>query len=129
MPAALEEVSLPIVRVTTFTPCGAVNALAGGAPTFVKFFAPWCGHCKKLAPIWTRLGLHARNKLTIASVDCDAQPALCKRQRIQGYPTLVFFNGQERTEYSGGRKLEPRGSDHSDSGFSHVGPNSRGGMG
>ncbi len=29
MPAALEEVSLPIVRVTTFTPCGAVNALHG----------------------------------------------------------------------------------------------------
>lgn len=78
-------------------------------PAFVKFFAPWCGHCKKLAPIWKQLAKHMQGKVTISEVDCVEQPGLCKAQDIQGYPTLVWFSqeGTEcRSEYLGGRKLE-----------------------
>ena len=75
-------------------------------PAFVKFFAPWCGHCKKLAPLWKKLARHMQNKVTIAEVNCDDHSALCKSQDIKGYPTLVFFSNGGRSEYNGGRKLD-----------------------
>lgn len=75
-------------------------------PAFIKFFAPWCGHCKKLAPIWVRLAADLKGKVTVAEVDCDANSALCSVNKIQGYPTLVYFAKGMRSEYTGGRKLE-----------------------
>lgn len=71
---------------------------------FVKFFAPWCGHCKKLAPAWKQLAKHMEHKLTIAEVNCDEFGALCKSQNIEGYPTLLYFPIQgEKIEYTGSR--------------------------
>ena len=85
------------------------EALSKG-PAFVKFYAPWCGHCKKLAPTWKQLAWHMEGRITIAEVNCDENQSLCKSQGIQGYPTLIWFGqGEEvagRSEYSGGRKLE-----------------------
>jgi thioredoxin domain-containing protein 5 len=76
-------------------------------PAFIKFFAPWCGHCKKLAPIWKQLAQQMKNKLTIADVNCDDNASLCKSQSIEGYPTLIFFDGNGvKSEYNGGRKLD-----------------------
>ena len=82
------------------------EALSKG-PAFVKLYAPWCGHCKKIAPTWKQLAWHIEGRITIAEVNCDENQSLCKSQ---GYPTLIWFGqGEEvaaRSEYSGGRKLE-----------------------
>ncbi|GJJ07807.1 hypothetical protein Clacol_002012 [Clathrus columnatus] len=75
-------------------------------PIFVKFFAPWCGHCKKLAPIWNQFALEMKGRVTVAEVNCDEQKALCKMQGIKGYPTIFFYQHGRTTEFSGGRKLE-----------------------
>lgn len=105
----VEEESRPVVNTggqvlsiqdaTTFT-----ETLRQG-PAFVKFFAPWCGHCKILKPIWVKLAHDLKNKVTVAEVDCEAQSSLCAAYKIQGYPTLIYFSRNIQTEYTGGRQL------------------------
>jgi len=81
------------------------------SPHFVMFYAPWCGHCKRLAPTWEELALkHAKDvdsEVTIAKVDCTVSTALCSAQDVTGYPTLKFFkNGAEKEDgvkYRGNR--------------------------
>ncbi|KAF2762724.1 disulfide isomerase TigA [Pseudovirgaria hyperparasitica] len=84
--------------------------LKSGKPALVEFFAPWCGHCKNLAPIYEELGtaFKAGDKVTIAKVDADAHKDLGKRFGIQGFPTLKWFDGKSDSpeDYNGGRDLE-----------------------
>ncbi|KAK0490375.1 protein disulfide isomerase [Armillaria novae-zelandiae] len=83
-----------------------VPVLAEG-PAFVKFFAPWCGHCKKLAPTWKKLAKQMQNQLTIAEVNCEDHKALCTSQEIPGYPSLMYYSVTgTKNEYTSGRKLE-----------------------
>ena len=81
-------------------------------PALVEFFAPWCGHCKNLAPVFEELAsnfAHAGDKVSIAKVDADEHKSLGKRFGVQGFPTLKWFDGKEGSkpeDYNGGRDLE-----------------------
>ncbi|XP_022671125.1 thioredoxin domain-containing protein 5-like isoform X2 [Varroa destructor] len=80
-------------------------------PYFVKFYAPWCGHCQRLAPTWEQLAdkFVDKDKVIIAKVDCTEEPEICTDHEIQGYPTLKFFKaGQKKNgeKYRGSRELE-----------------------
>lgn len=84
---------------------GAVEQELEKGPMFIKFFAPWCGHCKKLAPEWHKLSAQAKDFL-VARVNCDDQKALCSRFRVRGYPSLKFIKGDKMYEFKGNRDLE-----------------------
>ena len=73
---------------------------------FVKFYAPWCGHCKKLAPVWEDLADAVVGELNIAEVDATENNELSRMYSIKAFPTLIFFNNGKYTVYEGSRDLE-----------------------
>ena len=89
------------------------STLEGSDIVLAEFFAPWCGHCKKLAPEYVKAAqvLKDEHNITLAQIDCTEDQELCMEQGIQGYPTLkVFKNGQSDPDagksYDGQRSAE-----------------------
>jgi len=71
----------------------------------VEFFAPWCGHCKKLAPTWEQLAKETDNFL-VGKVDCTQEKEVCDSQGVRGYPTIKLFANGSKYDYSGARTIE-----------------------
>ncbi len=74
---------------------------------FVEFYAPWCGHCKALAPVWKDLASALDGKVKVGAVDCTTNQQTCSEFSVQGFPTIKFFgSSKERpADYEGGRDL------------------------
>ncbi|KAF6762274.1 disulfide isomerase [Ephemerocybe angulata] len=73
----------------------------------VEFFAPWCGHCKALAPHYEEAATALKDKsIKVAKVDCVEEADLCSSKGIQGYPTLKVYRKGEAAEYTGPRKAD-----------------------
>jgi len=103
--------SFVAAEVTVLTPENFDSVIDGSKPAFVEFFAPWCGHCKKLAPEFEKVGeafAHVSSKVVVASVDADAHKELGSRFDVHGFPTLKWFPKGSTTpeDYNGGRTAE-----------------------
>ncbi|KAM1144522.1 hypothetical protein FF1_033314 [Malus domestica] len=76
----------------------------------VEFYAPWCGHCKKLAPEYEKLGSSFKKakSILIAKVDCDEHKGVCGKYGVSGYPTIQWFpkGSLEPKKYEGARNAE-----------------------
>ncbi|WWD09691.1 protein disulfide-isomerase domain [Kwoniella europaea PYCC6329] len=73
----------------------------------VEFFAPWCGHCKNLAPHYEEAATELQKKgIKLAKVDCTEQANLCQEYGVNGYPTLKVFRNGTPTDYTGPRKAD-----------------------
>ncbi|KAL0278929.1 UNVERIFIED_CONTAM: hypothetical protein PYX00_000607 [Menopon gallinae] len=80
-----------------------------GRDALVEFYAPWCGHCKKLAPIYDELGEKLKNEdVDIVKMDATSNdvPPLYD---VRGFPTLYWSPKNSKSNpvrYEGGRELE-----------------------
>jgi len=84
------------------------EAAVGKGVAFVKFFAPWCGHCKRLQPVWEGLAkkFDSNSDVTIAKMDCTDSSKVCTRQGVRGYPTLILYtSGVKSAKHAGSRSL------------------------
>jgi len=85
------------------------DAETAGKTVFIKFQAPWWGHCKKMKPDWDKLmkefDTHA--SILVGDVDCtaDDSKAICSQFGVKGYPTLKYGDPSDLQAYEGGRDL------------------------
>merc|ERR1719266_407908 len=83
-----------------------LTQLNSGATTgdwFIKFYAPWCGHCKRLAPTWEEVATELKGQVNVAKVDVTGNRALGKQFGVKGFPTLLLFRRGKMVKYSGAR--------------------------
>ncbi|CAJ1052604.1 protein disulfide-isomerase A2 [Xyrichtys novacula] len=76
---------------------------------FVEFYAPWCGHCKQLTPIWDQLGEKYADKEDIIIAKMDATANEVESVNVKSFPTLKYFPaGEDKKviDYTGARDLE-----------------------
>jgi len=76
--------------------------------TLIEFYAPWCGHCKALAPEYDKASIALKGQAKIAKVDCTEHRDLCEKYDVQGFPTIKVFrnDGSEPADYDQARKSE-----------------------
>jgi len=83
----------------------AATFASGTKDWLVKFYAPWCGHCKRMADAWRELA--STTNYHIAEVDCTVHTDTAGAYGVRGYPTIhLLRDGKSVAQFSGTRDVE-----------------------
>ncbi|KAG2144324.1 thioredoxin-like protein [Suillus clintonianus] len=83
----------PDTKVKMLDPKGFRRAMRSNRTSVVAFVAPWCGHCQRMVPEYSKAAENLSPLIPFYAVDCDAEmnKRLCGEQGVQGFPTLKVF--------------------------------------
>jgi len=71
----------------------------------VEFYAPWCGHCQRLTPEYTKAAKALKGVVKLGAVNADDHKSLGGQYQVQGFPTIKIFglNKNKPEDYQGER--------------------------
>ena len=81
------------------------QAIGSHDTLMVEFYAPWCTHCKTLAPEYShaaKILKYSDPPYYMAKVDATVEKKLAEEYGVKGYPTIIFFKGGQQHKYTGG---------------------------
>ena len=81
---------------------------SNGKKLIVLFYAPWCGHCKKMMPEWDKLAakLQGDPSVEVVKVNSDEEVEKAKKEGVQTYPTIMMYKDGNKVPYKGERTAE-----------------------
>lgn len=98
-----------ILAVSLFLIVSTKNTEAFSTRKITLFYSDSCGHCKNFMPEWDRFANHASKNiadLTVQKVDCQADQDTCNVQQIEGYPTVILEQNNQKIKYNGERTMD-----------------------
>ena len=93
---------IKLVTDTTF----ATEVLPSEKPVLVDFWAEWCGQCKRIAPVLEEIATEYADRLTVVTVDVDANPACMQDHAVLSLPTMLLFEGGREVKRITGAKTK-----------------------
>ena len=71
------------------------QAIQGDKPVLVDFWAPWCGYCRRIAPVYERIAQEYGDQLVVAKINIDEEGPLAEAEGVEVIPTLILYrNGK-----------------------------------